>query len=114
MRKKPEDELEKIENWDFDNPELREPVKAPRVVVSVAFSHENFKKVSQYAEQLGKKTSEFIREASLEKATSRGIEIMISDFGSTGSLWFEKNLPSSTLVHTLIKEQDTLEPVITY
>jgi hypothetical protein len=113
MKKKPENDLENPENWDFDKLETREPVKSPRVVVSVAFPHEGFITVSQYAERLGKKTSEFIREAALEKAKNRGLEIIVCDFGSTGPLWFERNLPSSTRVHTLIKEQEMYEPAVT-
>ena len=113
MKKKPENDLENPESWDYDNLEIKEPVKSPRVVVSVAFPHEGFITVSQCAERLGKKTSEFIREAALEKAKNRGLEIMVYDFGSTGSLWFESNLPSSTRVYTLIKEQEMHEPVVT-
>jgi hypothetical protein len=113
MEKKPENNLENPESWDFDNLETKEPVKSPRVVVSVAFPREGFMTVSQCAERLGKKTSEFIREAALEKAKNRGLEIMVYDFGSTGSLWFERNLPSSTRVYTLIKEQEMHESVVT-
>ena len=113
MEKKPEHDLENPERWDYDNLETREPVKSPRVVVSVAFPREDFLSVSQCAERLGKKTSEYIREAVLEKAKNRGLEIMVYDFGSTGSLWFERNLPSSTRVYTLIKEQEIHEPIVT-
>lgn len=113
MGKKPEHDLENPESWDYDHLEIREPVKAPRVVVSVSFPHEDFITVSQYAERLGKKTSEFIREAALEKAKPRDLEIMIYDFGSTGSLWFESNLPSSTRVCTLVKEQEIPEALVT-
>jgi hypothetical protein len=113
MDKQHENDLENTENWDYDNLEIKEPIKSPRVVVSVAFPHEGFIIVSQYAERLGKKTSEFIREAALEKAKNRGLEIMVNDFGSTGLLWFERNLPSSTRVYTLIKEQEMRETVVT-
>jgi hypothetical protein len=106
MGRKSEKDLENQENWDFDKLEMKEPVKTGRVVVSVAFPREAFMTVSQYAEHSGKKISEFIREAALEKAENRGLEIMIYDFGSTGPLWFERDLPSSTRVHTLIKEQE--------
>ena len=34
-------ELENAESWDFDNPEVREPVKSSRVVVSVAFARQD-------------------------------------------------------------------------
>lgn len=113
MEKKPENDLENTENWDFDKLEVRGPVKSTRVVVSVAFPRESFITVSQYAERLGKKTSEFIREAALEKAENRGLEISVCDFGSTGPLWFERDLPSSTRVYTLVKEQETHDYVVT-
>lgn len=112
MEKKPEKDLENPESWDYDNLETKEPVKSPRVVVSVAFPREDFITVSQCAERLGKKTSEFIREVALEKAKNRGVEITVYDYGSTGSLWFERNLPSSTRVNTLITEQEMFEPVV--
>jgi hypothetical protein len=113
MDKKHEKNLGNTENWDYNNLKINEPVKSPRVVVSVAFPNEDFITVSQYAEGLGKKTSEFIREAALEKAKNKGLGIMVYDFGSTGSLWFERNLPSSTKVYTLIKEQKIPEPYVT-
>jgi len=105
LGKKPENALENPESWDYDNAQARGPVKSPRVVVSVAFPHEDFVTVSECAERSGKKTSEFIREAALEKAKARGPEITVYDFGSTGSLWFESSLPSSTRVYTKINEQ---------
>lgn len=112
MDKKLEKDLENPESWDYKSLQTRQPVKSPRVVVSVAFSREDFAVVSQFAERLGKRTSEFIREAALEKAKGRGMEITVSDFGSTGPLWFERNLPSSTRVYTLLKEQDVHEPFV--
>jgi len=113
MEKKPEHDLENPESWDYDHLEIREPVKSPRVVVSVSFPHEGFMTVSQYAERLGKKTSEFIREVALEKAKTQDLEIMVCDFGSTGLLWFERNLPSSTRLYTLVKEQEIHEALVT-
>jgi len=38
------------------------------VVVSVPFAHEDFERVAAKAEELGQRTSKFIREAALEKA----------------------------------------------
>jgi len=113
MNKKSEHDLENPESWDFDHLEVREPVKSPRVVVSVAFPRESYNTVSQYAELLGKKTSEFIREAALQKAKTRGLEMTVHDYGSTGSLWFEKNLPSNTRLYTQVKEQEMHETVVT-
>jgi hypothetical protein len=112
MAKKSEHELKNPESWDFDHLEVRDPVKSPRVVVSVAFPRESFNTISQYAELLGKKTSEFIREAALEKTKTRGLEMKVYDYGSTGSLWFDI-LPSNTRLYTIVKEQEIHETIST-
>jgi len=112
MSKKNEHDLENQENWDYEHLETREPVKAPRVVVSVAFRRQDFEKVSEYAEHLGKKVSEFIREAALEKAVGRA-SVTFDVFGGAGSLWFGNNFPNTTQVHTLAIERETRESVIT-
>ncbi len=113
MDKKTEHELENQDNWDYEHLETRGPVKAPRVVVSVAFRREDFENVAKYAERAGKKTSELIREAALEKVTGRGTTIVINSFATTGSLWFGRNLPSTTRVFALAIERETPEPVVT-
>ena len=112
-KKNVEDKLTNTKNWDYENLEIKEPVKSPRVVVSVAFSHNDFSTVSIYAKKAGKKTSEFIREAALEKANQQKLEIMVGDFGSTGSLWFDRYLPSSTRTNILVKEHGINEYVFT-
>ena len=86
--------LEKAESWDSGQPEVREPVKASRVVVSVAFRRNALVPVLECAERLGKKLSEFIREAAIEKATGRGTLVYAS--GSTGTLWSFENMPTTT------------------
>lgn len=58
-------ELQNPENWEDDGP-VREPVKAPRAVVSVAFSREDFERIVNQAQQSGMKTSEFIRSTVLD------------------------------------------------
>ena len=60
-----EEELQNAENWDFENAEKMPGRKNARAVVSVAFNRDDFELVGQRAEQLGMKTSEFIREATL-------------------------------------------------
>jgi hypothetical protein len=65
---RPNDELEREDQWDFDAAEARTGAKS-RAVVSVAFSREDFERVSECAEARNMRTSEFIREAALEKAT---------------------------------------------
>lgn len=97
MRKEHERELEKAESWDFEQPEVREPVKASRVVVSVAFRRDDFVPVSECAERLGKKISEFIREAAIEKATGRGAGVLVYSSGTGTQLWIE-HMPTITRV----------------
>jgi len=113
MTDKFEHELENPENWDYQHLETREPVKSPRVVVSVAFRHDDFITVSKYAELVGKKTSEFIREAALENATGRTSKTTIYTFGNKGSLWSISDLPSNTRVSTSEIEWRTNEPSFT-
>ena len=86
--------LEKAESWDFEQPEVRQPVKASRVVVSVAFQHDDLDPVLECASRSGKKISEFIREAAMEKATGRGA--LVFDSGSKGVVWFSKLRPNIT------------------
>ena len=61
----PEGSLENPEEWDWDKSESRPPVTNRRVVLSVAFNSPDFQLVSSYASKIGKKTSEFVREAAL-------------------------------------------------
>jgi hypothetical protein len=113
MNKNFEHELENPESWDYEHVETIEPVKSPRVVVSVAFRRHDFETVSDYAEHLGKKTSEFIREAALDKATGRTSKTPIYTSGNKGSLWSISDLPSNTRVSTSEIEWRTNEPVVT-
>jgi hypothetical protein len=63
--------LENLEESDFDNAEIYRPnERKRRAVVSVAFSSEDFERVARAAR--GMKTSEFIRNAALEKINPRG------------------------------------------
>jgi hypothetical protein len=95
MNKNFEHQLENPENWDYEHAETKEPVKSPRVVISVAFRRHDFETVSDYAEHLGKKTSEFIREAALDKATHRTSESLIHSLSSSGLLSSTPNLPTT-------------------
>ena len=67
-RRDDERDLENPEHWDYERGEKRPGVKGARAVVSVAFGREDFDRVVACAEHLGKKTSEFIREAAVDKA----------------------------------------------
>jgi len=64
------DDLLNPEAWDIESAEVLPATPKPRAVVSVAFSREDFNVVTNAAESLGVKTSEFIREAALDKAAT--------------------------------------------
>ncbi len=65
-------ELNKLETWDTEKLSIRQPKKASRVVFSVAFSPDDFELVTKYAELCGMKTSKFISEVAIQKATGQG------------------------------------------
>lgn len=97
MSREHDGELEKPETWDFTRPEVREPVKTSRVVVSVAFRRDDFAQVSAYAERIGKRTSEFIRDAAIEKTTGPSVGILLYGGGSMGTLWWTEQMPAVTI-----------------
>lgn len=70
MAKLTRDELEELQDpeaWeDMDEP-AQPATKPARAVVSVAFARDDFETVVEAAKQRGMKTSEFIRQAALEK-----------------------------------------------
>jgi len=99
MSKKDMSQLEQADNWDYENAEKRPRVKKARIVVSVAFSRSDFEHVAECAERMGKRTSEFIREAVLERTT---LESAVTGFywtsGSPGYLLLAHQLPPTTIV----------------
>ena len=60
--------LEHEDNWDFTRAERRSGNRRVRTILSVAFSREDFDRVSACAEQSNEKVSEFVRTAALERA----------------------------------------------
>ena len=82
-----DEDLQKPENWDFDKSEGKPGRSQGRAVVSVSFSREDFNRVSQHAEMLGLKTSELIRNATLEQITSGTILIEGTPLDSTKASW---------------------------
>lgn len=64
-------ELQSAEAWEDTDEAVQPATKAPRAVVSVAFSREDFERIVELAKQSGMKTSEFIRLAAMDKATSK-------------------------------------------
>lgn len=77
MAKKDYDELHERSAWEDDG-EVREPVKAARAVVSVAFARDDFERVVDHAQRAGMKTSEFIRASVLRSldAPTRSVRIV--------------------------------------
>ena len=105
MKNKKYTNLEKLESWDTNKVEVRQPKKASRVVFSVVFSRDDFNVVSKYAEFCGMKTSKFIGGAAIEKATGRG-ELYFR--GSTkGVDW---NIGEETIGNTA-KHQDLISNI---
>jgi hypothetical protein len=65
-----DEDAEIPDDWDFEHAERRRPVRKPRAVVSVAFSREDFERLTEVAEKQGLRTSEFIRIAALARLRS--------------------------------------------
>ncbi len=97
-------DLEKPESWNLNRPIIREPVRSPRVVVSVAFRRADFALVSEYAEGVGKKTSEFIREAAIDKAMGQHARDPLYPTSSAGTLWSTPRMPDITRLYTSVVE----------
>ena len=77
------EDLERPENWDYKHAERRPGVRKTRTVLSVAFPRDDFELISQYAQGLGMKVSEFVRKAALEKASARANVAMLEWMGGT-------------------------------
>ncbi|MDQ2652318.1 MAG: hypothetical protein M3Z20_04655 [Chloroflexota bacterium] len=69
MSKEELEELQDAGSWEEDGAIAQPRGKAPRAIVSVAFPREDFERVTAQAKLAGMKTSEFIRQAALEKAS---------------------------------------------
>ena len=80
----PEEEqvLSNVETWDIDQVVVSPGAQKPRAVVSVSFNRADFERVAHAAHRSDMKTSEFIRTASLEKASAA---TKITFFGLVGA-----------------------------
>lgn len=114
MNQERDRELEKPETWDFEGAEVGKPVKSSRVVVSVAFRRDDFALVTEYAERIGKKTSEFIRASAIERAGGQGAGVLVYGSGSIGTSWWTEQMPAITRTSGLSVEQPEREPASTY
>jgi hypothetical protein len=83
--------LERPENWDFAKAERHPPAKGGRAIVSVAFSRDDLRRVAECAAKLGMRTSEFIRQAALEKASRQQSSEITSLSGTVGGGWVVVN-----------------------
>ena len=63
-----EDSLDDPDEWDWDNAVIVHPTERPGSIVSVRFSPADFQTVGGCAERMGKKLTDFIREAALAYA----------------------------------------------
>jgi len=61
-------DIESESNWELDSAEVRPAVQNRRVVVSVAVTSTDFEQIASAARSAQMKTSEFMREAALDKA----------------------------------------------
>jgi hypothetical protein len=114
MRNKQNSELENLKNWDTDRIEVRQPKKPSRVVFSVAFQRDDFDRVAKYAELCGKKTSEFIRDAAIEKTLMQEKFVsFLFGSGSSGTIWSSEQLPPITVVPGLLIEHPEDIPALT-
>jgi len=66
-----DEEYQDPQTWDWEKADVRPGVKRGRVVVSVAFIRPDFERVAAHAEAVGKRTSEYIREVTLDSLTEQ-------------------------------------------
>jgi hypothetical protein len=114
MKKEIQEQLENEDNWDYDHAETRQPVTSDRVVTSVAFRRDDFRLVTNVAQKLGKKTSEFIREAAIERASGRSRSVIVYYSLNTGVHWVTDSLPSDTQSPVGIIYPPLESPVLSY
>ena len=99
MKRNREEQLEKLENWDIEKAEATQPVKSIRHVVSVSLSSDEFERISKYAESMGKKISQFMRDASIEKTFPlEENPPVVYLTGGPGTQWATNQLSNITIV----------------
>ncbi len=93
-------ELRDPANWNEEQAEVHAPVKGARSVLSVSFSRQDFALVTRCARELGMRTSEFVREAALARATSHHGLAQLSSFTQTGGIevWVSRPQVTRTAV----------------
>jgi hypothetical protein len=114
MQKSVDRDLENPETWDYERPVEKKAVKAPRVVVSVAFLSKDFVLVSDCAKRLGKKISEFIRDAARDTAMGEATGTLVFGSGSYGTLLLTDEIPPTTRVLAHPVEETECVGAVTY
>ncbi len=110
-----EKQLEDEQSWDFDAAVAGVPPKVGRVVCSVAFQRREFDLVAAYAERVGKRTSQFIREAAMEKAAGGpGPASFVYASGSPGTIWAFSPILATSAVAAAVKSDLSDSAVVTY
>ena len=110
-----EKQLEDEQSWDFDAAVVGVPPKLSRVVCSVAFQRREFDLVAAYAERVGKKTSQFIREAAMEKAAGGpGPAASMYASGSAGTIWVHGPILATSAVAAAVKADLSESDAVTY
>ena len=66
-----EKELHDPETWEDGEEQEPRPGRAPRAIVSVAFSRDDFERVADFAQSNNMKISEMIRNAALERVSDQ-------------------------------------------
>jgi hypothetical protein len=100
--------LENPESWDFPRAERRPGLKGTRAIVSVAFARDDFQRVADAAKEGGQRTSEFIRQAALEKALRQGFSAPrhLTFSSSLGAVFFTRTFRPETRVSGPAAEVD--------
>lgn len=70
MTKRDSGSLEDPASWDADRAERHPPARRRRAILSVAFEPAELEQIAARAERDGKRLTDFVREAALEKAAS--------------------------------------------
>ena len=70
-----EEELMDPSSWDDDTAEVRQPVRKPRAVVSVAFPSVDFELVAAKAREEGVTVSGYIRQAAVAQASNTVVSV---------------------------------------
>lgn len=95
--------------WEDDGG-VREPVKSPRAVVSVAFARDDFDRVVEHAQRAGMKTSEFIRSTVLSSIDRHRFGVRILSVAGLAYNDFPTNRTQTSRERGMTMTGDSLNP----